>query len=825
MNRASNWQGASLDGTVLTLDGEEGTVTYDYNIGPKTVTFRLAYGSAEGIAIDEVNFPDEAFRSYVLASIDTDGNGQLSRLERSRCTVLNLSSRGIADTKGLEYFTETVELLLSNNPIGQVDVSALTKLQSLDLSSTQVTSVDVSALEDLLVLTICNNYHFTGVDVSKNPNLVSLYLASTGLESLDVTKNAKLQWLIVEDTPLTGLDLSGCPELISLHCIGCDLTAIDLSHNPKLQDVNLGENRLTSLDVSACPELINLQFYDNQISELTLGEQKNLVMLSFWRNQITEVDVTGMPELVHLDCGDNRLTQLDVTGNAKLEELYCYGNQLTSIDLSGNPSLHGFAYGGNERAVAMEADGTFDLSTLPGFDVTKAGNWSDQATVEGSILTFYYEDGIVCYDYKTGNDNFPTAQFGLIYGSGGVAVDEEHFPDESFRQYVLENMDWNGSGYLSPQELLENESIDVGGLGVSDLTGVELFPNLKYLFCWENDLTGLDVSQNPKLEILNVDSNRLTELDVSANTALRELYCGYNQLTELDLSVNTKLVNLSCAGNQLAELKLDGCTALKTLNCAGNRLTVLDLSRNIALEELVCGNNQLTSLDLNNNTALSKMNSTGGNRYSITVKDGKFDLTTLPGSFNVNRTTDWQGGTVEGSILTVEGESGEVTYSYRASGEARIQCTLVYTNEITPEPEEEYELIYRLYLSGSGKHHYTNSVQERDALTAGGWIYEGVAWKAPVTGEIPIYRLHNPGNDNHLYTKDAGERDTLVAGGWDYEGIAFYSAGEDGTPLYRVYNPHANDINPHHYTDSMTECEYLSDHGWKVEGVAWYGLK
>ena len=132
--------------------------------------------------------------------------------------------------------------------------------------------------------------------------------------------------------------------------------------------------------------------------------------------------------------------------------------------------------------------------------------------------------------------------------------------------------------------------------------------------------------------------------------------------------------------------------------------------------------------------------------------------------------------------------------------------------------------IYRIYNPSNGKHHYTDDAEERDFLANGGWIYEGIAWYAPKTGD-PIYRLYNPSNDNHLYTTDAVEKDFLDANGWNYEGLLTYSShsGDDGVPLYRVFNPYV-ELNPHHYTDSLEECDYLRSNGWNVEGVAWYGI-
>ncbi len=80
---------------------------------------------------------------------------------------------------------------------------------------------------------------------------------------------------------------------------------------------------------------------------------------------------------------------------------------------------------------------------------------------------------------------------------------------------------------------------------------------MEYLNCSSNQLTALDVNQNPTLEYLNCSSNQLITLDVNQNPALKSLYCDSNQLTALDVSQNPKLRTLSAFGNSL-EITAEG---------------------------------------------------------------------------------------------------------------------------------------------------------------------------------------------------------------------------------------------------------------------------
>ena len=153
-------------------------------------------------------------------------------------------------------------------------------------------------------------------------------------------------------------------------------------------------------------------------------------------------------------------------------------------------------------------------------------------------------------------------------------------PDANFEQALIDyNLDSEIDGQVLTANINGITSIDLGGLNISDLTGIEGFTALEYLRCEYNQLTSLDVSQNTALEYLECNNNGLTSLDVSSNANLITLICNSNELTELIVSSNP---------------------ALKILTCNSNNLTTLDLSSNTNLEILSVDNNQLETLDIRN---------------------------------------------------------------------------------------------------------------------------------------------------------------------------------------------------------------------------------
>lgn len=237
------------------------------------------------------------------------------------------------------------------------------------------------------------------------------------------------------------------------------------------------------------------------------------------------------------------------------------------------------------------------------------------------------------------------------------------FPDETFQKY-LEQFDKDDDTFLSTDERNAVTKIDVDGKGITTLEGIQHFSKLETLLCSQNQLKELDVSKNSALKYLSCDQNNLTSLDVTKNIALEELSCSQNQLTELDVRQNAALTYLDCGTNQLTSLDLQYNTKLTKLFCYGNNLTSLDVSQNPALLLLSCDGNQLTSLDLSQTAVVAL--GVSDNKITIEVEETSrtFDLSTLPGKFDVTKATKWNGGTVSGNTLTVNEDANQVTYTY-----------------------------------------------------------------------------------------------------------------------------------------------------------------
>ena len=216
------------------------------------------------------------------------------------------------------------------------------------------------------------------------PKLRSLNCYNQNIDSLDLSGNPNLQYLNVYLCGLSSLDVSMLPKLQELRCENNNLTELNLLNNPNLQWLRCGGNALTALDTSANPLLYELICSNNPIHSLDLSKNTALTELHCFNTELVSLDVSALASLRVLAVNDNHLTSLNLKSNARLQTVQCSGNTRT-VTVTGN---------------------TFDLSSLPGFDPEKAGNW-EGGWVSGSILTVAFPENenlqYVTYNYDCGN--------------------------------------------------------------------------------------------------------------------------------------------------------------------------------------------------------------------------------------------------------------------------------------------------------------------------------------------------------------------------------------------------------------------------------------
>lgn len=633
-----------------------------------------------------LKFKDAEFQRFLKERCDTNHNGKLDAQELSITEMTIPDDYKIKNLEGIRFFED---------------------LETLDCHGIGLTTLNVT-----------KNFNLKELNCSDNYLKDYLYILSSGLKKLDCSNN-KLTYMNLGI--LYGLNLE------EVNCSNNNITNIVMWNVGELVKFDCSNNDLMTLDVSQCSKLQQLNCSGNQLMELNVGNQTLLTQLNCSNNKLTELNVKQNGSLTSLICNDNQLTTLDLSKNNSLSNLNCANNRLACLNVTGIGGT--ITADGNRRPIAVRTDGTFELTSLPGFDVSKA-TFLNGGSVSGTTLRVNAGADEVSYQYNCGDGVNRTFIF-----ETSLPINEKNFPDANFRKYIEGNIA-GGRDVLTVEERSKVETIEVEGKNISRLEGIEAFPNLKVLNCGNNSIQKLDLRQNPKLETLKCNKNQLTQLELSKNPAINYLYCSENQLEQLDVShlqlkylycshndleqldvknskwlkeldcsknnrltaldldvahkpnlvrvecqnnkltslilgENQMLEKLNCANNQLTQLNLNNMISLKELKCQNNQLTALDVSSSPNLTTLVLKNNQLTSLNLDNNPHLDfsitdVYHSDFNNVYTVTLNpDRTFDLSSLPGNFDISRVTEWFNGTVKGNILTVNEGTKVVYYGYQ----------------------------------------------------------------------------------------------------------------------------------------------------------------
>ncbi|MFQ7233556.1 MAG: WxL domain-containing protein, partial [Enterococcus hulanensis] len=218
----------------------------------------------------------------------------------------------------------------------------------------------------------------------------------------------------------------------------------------------------------------------------------------------------------------------------------------------------------------------------------------------------------------------------------GVDIDAEFAKVIRTDQSATSN-GWSGYGkeqnQLTDMDMEALTKLNLYNKNLASLKGIEYATNLKELNCHQNNLTTLDVSNNPFLTTLLCADNLLTSLDLTDNSMLVTLVCNYNNLTTLDMSNCLSLTSLEGTYNQLTSIDISHNTVLTSLNLRSNKLTSINVSHNSLLKQLNCMSNKLTNLELSTNVLLEDLNFMYNDLVNLDLTANTL-LQTIQGSWN-----------------------------------------------------------------------------------------------------------------------------------------------------------------------------------------------
>lgn len=229
----------------------------------------------------------------------------------------------------------------------------------------------------------------------------------------------------------------------------------------------------------------------------------NLTGLNCSNNNLSDLSMLALnTNLVTLGCAGNQLTSLNISSNVNLVNLYCNNNLLTSLNV---------ANGNNINFESFSAIANPDLTCIQVDDVDyAAANWT------GGNFQFNASLSEDCLNFCTVN-----------------------IPNAIFKNYLVTNtlINTNNDSEIQCHEAESfNGIINCSYLNINDLTGIEAFINLKYLYFSSNQIQNLDLSQNAQLDVIVGGNNELGSLDLSNNPNLTAVVLMDNDLYSLNLA-------------------------------------------------------------------------------------------------------------------------------------------------------------------------------------------------------------------------------------------------------------------------------------------------
>ena len=568
-----------------------------------------AWAAEEGVAINESNFPNKTFRNYIQKVFDKDNNDFFSADEIAAVTELtfqypddpNTGVAGITSLKGIEYFTALTSLDCSYQDLTELDLSRNTGLTSVLCYGNQLTELDLSANTQLIELD-CSSNEITHLDVSSNHNLEKLSCYHNRLTSLDLSRNNKLtytycdSWCPIEPDENNTINLAELDVDKTSDWVGGKVENGILTIDEGAKKVTYNYQCGNNIEMYV---ILHIHIYDDSWEYNANEHWKKCTNFCTGANQ-------GMIKSPHdykggntcsicgyVNAADTYAVTVEVDGHGTAGASPAFAKTDETVTLTAIPDT-GYAFqtwevirGGvaitNDTfimpAKPVTVKAVFQEKTAAPVISPNGGSFNDTETVtltcdtEGAWIYYtingvksHYRDpftltesaNITAWAEKMGKADSDIVTAAFIKIVDGVAVDTFNFPDKNFRD-VVKTFDTDDNNILSDTEIATVKEIECKRMGITSLKGIEYFTALEDLYCYDNELTELDLSQNIKLEELNCSTNRLTVLDLSQNPKLKMVICSDNALTALDLSSNSKLTNLNASGN-IREITLTGNT-------------------------------------------------------------------------------------------------------------------------------------------------------------------------------------------------------------------------------------------------------------------------
>jgi hypothetical protein len=613
------------DSKTISVSNTEQNVTVKLQTNIEPVTATIAEGVDWIEAVDTRAMIDKEFSFKVLANTGGPREATITFTNSDDSEQIVIKQAGkelaypavIAD-KALKTYIMTN---FDTNKDGEISKEEAEAVKTIELKDSEIASID--GLEYFPNLEVANfsKHRLLKVDFSQCQRLKKLDVSQgAGLSSLVLP--ASLEELsVMQCSQLKKINLSVAPNLKNLYASYADFAvAPDLSKNTKLEYIGFAGSKFSTIDVSKNTELKTLSVGGEVFNSLDVTNNTKL----------TDLSVTG------------KITKLDLTKNTQLENLSINNTQISEVDVTNCPYLRAIDFGSTpiveidlSRNLLLTSASAYLAKSLETVWLSKGQKIESTSNIE---------DFIKYKDYVAGPDAIANIE------------------DEAYKTYLL-TFDKNGDGKLDKAEVEAITEINIKGLGIKSLKGVEYvnFTNVRKLDCSDNELTELPVAgfftnleeidfsnnqltgrielnkckklrilkgsdnmleevafENSVLESVDLSNNQLTRFQCSYNTStLKSVNVANNLLSEssgFSCSDNAVLTDWNVSNNNLKYVYLHSTPMLENYNVSGNplvELTLFGAGYGTALKTLDASNTALSSLDISGNMSLQSLNVMG----------------------------------------------------------------------------------------------------------------------------------------------------------------------------------------------------------------------
>ena len=272
-------------------------------------------------------------------------------------------------------------------------------------------------------------------------------------------------------------------------------------------------------------------------------------------------------------------------------------------------------------------------------------------------VTFVYadSDGDGVFDVKDKCSNTPIGESVDSNGCSKSQIDtyrvsmlKTYIPDDNFEKELMKlGYDDVLDDSVKTLNIRNVTILNIYQRNIASVEGIQDFTNLEELDLRTNKITQLSVAKNLNLKKLKIDNtlipttnyNNISSLDLSNNLKLEMLNIMDNNFNTLDVSKNINLVELrignnhSSTANEITTINLSQNKKLKIFTAGQMQLASIDLSNNSLITDLFLTSLPLKNIDISNLTELKTLN-LGGTQIQNLNLSGSLKLEILFLLFN-----------------------------------------------------------------------------------------------------------------------------------------------------------------------------------------------